>query len=69
MSEQRIKELAVQAGAYWKEGYVLQPNGDYVWQDKANINHCDMDINLFAGLVREEAYQEGYEVAIMKERG
>jgi hypothetical protein len=47
----RIKELAVEAGAQWRGGYVEQPNGDSVWQDNAKVDIADMDLTNFAELI------------------
>jgi hypothetical protein len=51
---ERINELAVKAGAQWREGYVEQPNGDSVWQDRAKVDIADMDLAKFTeSIVRE----------------
>ena len=51
---ERIRELAKQAGAHWCEGYVEQPNGDSVWQEKAKVDTDEMDLALFAELIVRE---------------
>lgn len=54
MNQQRINELAVEAGAYWRPGYVEQPNGDLVWQERVNVDMVDMDLNKYTRLVVQE---------------
>jgi len=54
MMNERIKELAVEAGAYLREGYAEQPNGDSVWMPDVRIDHCDMDLKKFAELIVQE---------------
>jgi len=54
---ERIKELAVEAGAYLREGYAEQPNGDSVWMPDVRIDHCDMDLKKFAELIVKETLQ------------
>lgn len=51
---ERIKELAVQAGAYLREGYAEQANGDSVWTKDVRIDHCDMDLQKFAELIIQD---------------
>lgn len=54
MNQQRINELAVEAGAYWRPGYVEQPNGDSVWRERVNVDMVDMDLNKYSRLIVKE---------------
>lgn len=54
MNQQRINELAVEAGAYWRDGYVEQPSGDHTWCEKAKVDTVDMDLNKYTKLVLNE---------------
>ena len=51
---ERIKELAVQAGAYLRDGYSEQPNGDITWCEKVKVDIIDMDVENFAQLMVQE---------------
>ncbi len=53
---QRINELAIQAGGVWQGGYVEQDNGDSVYTDKKFVNGSDMDVEQFARLLVNECY-------------
>jgi hypothetical protein len=48
----RINELAVQAGGIWRGGYVEQPNGDSVWTERKFV--VDVDTEQFARLLIQE---------------
>jgi hypothetical protein len=50
----RINELAVQAGGIWQGGYVEQANGDSVYTDKKFVSGSDMDVEQFARLLVKE---------------
>lgn len=54
MSQQRINELAEQAGGIWRSGYVEQANGDSVYTDKKFVGGGDMDVEQFAQLIVRE---------------
>lgn len=54
MSQQRINELAIQAGGIWCGGYVEQANGDSVYTDKKFVSGGDMDVEQFARLIVKE---------------
>ena len=54
MSQQRINELAIQAGGIWRSGHVEQPNGDSVWTEQKSVDLVDMDLNKFAELIVRE---------------
>jgi hypothetical protein len=58
----RINELAVEAGAQWRGGYVEQPNGDSVWQDRAKVDIADMDLAKFTEFLLDEAADEIREI-------
>lgn len=45
----RINELAIQAGGIWRGGYVEQANGDSVWTDQKFV--VDVDTEQFAQLM------------------
>jgi hypothetical protein len=49
---ERINELAIQAGGIWRGGYVEQPNGDSVWTDRKFV--VDVDTEQFARLLIQE---------------
>ena len=49
---ERINELAIQAGGIWRGGYVEQANGDSVWTDKKFV--VDVDTEQFAQLMIAE---------------
>jgi hypothetical protein len=49
---ERINELAIQAGGIWQGGYVEQPNGDSVWTDRKFV--VDVDTEQFAELIVRE---------------
>lgn len=51
MNQQKINEIAVQAGAYWREGYTEKPNGDLAWREKVKVDIVDMDLNMFTKLI------------------
>ena len=51
---ERINELAVQAGGIWQGGYVEQDNGDSVYTDKKFVSGGDMDVEQFARLLIQE---------------
>jgi hypothetical protein len=53
---ERIKELAIQAGGIWQGGYVEQANGDSVYVDKKFVSGGDMDVEQFARLLVNECY-------------
>ena len=46
---ERIEELAIQAGGVWSGGYVEQANGNSVWTDKKFVE--DVDTEYFAKLI------------------
>ena len=59
---ERIAELAIQAGGVWSGGYVEQANGNSVWTDKKFVE--DVDPEKFAELiVRECASIDFYKLA------
>ena len=49
---ERIEELAIQAGGVWSGGYVEQANGNSVWTDKKFVE--DVDPEKFAELIVKE---------------
>ena len=49
---ERIEELAIQAGGVWSGGYVEQSNGNSVWTDKKFVE--DVDPEKFAELIMRE---------------
>lgn len=49
---ERIAELAIQAGGVWSGGYVEQANGNSVWTDKKFVE--DVDTEYFAKLIVRE---------------
>ena len=49
---ERIAELAIQAGGVWSGGYVEQANGNSVWTDKKFVE--DVDPEKFAELIVKE---------------
>ena len=49
---ERIEELAIQAGGVWSGGYVEQANGNSVWTDKKFVE--DVDPEKFAELIVRE---------------
>jgi hypothetical protein len=51
---ERIKELAIQAGGIWQGGYVEQANGDSVYTEHKFVHGGDMDVEQFARLLVEE---------------
>ena len=51
---ERIRELAEQAGGVWRGGYVEQANGDSVYTDKKFVSGGDMDVEQFARLIVRE---------------
>jgi hypothetical protein len=51
---ERINELAIQAGGVWRGGYVEQANGDSVYTEHKFVSGCDMDVEQFARLLVEE---------------
>ena len=53
----RINELAVQAGGIWQGGYVEQANGDSVYTDRKFVHGGDMDVEQFARLIVKECIQ------------
>jgi hypothetical protein len=55
---QRIKELAIQAGRVWRGGYVEQANGDSVYTDKKFVSGGDMDVEQFARLLVKECMEQ-----------
>ena len=54
---ERINELAIQAGGIWQGGYVEQANGDSVYTDKKFVSGGDMDVEQFARLLVQECAQ------------
>jgi len=50
----RINELAIQAGGVWQGGYVDNNAGDGVWTDKKFVHGGDMDVEQFARLLVKE---------------
>ena len=48
---ERIQELAIQAGGVWKGSYVKNANGDSVWTEQTWLDPADMDLHKFAMLV------------------
>jgi hypothetical protein len=51
---ERINELAIQAGGIWRGGYVEQANGDSVWTEQKFVHGGDMDVEQFARLLVKE---------------
>jgi hypothetical protein len=51
---ERINELAIQAGGIWQGGYVEQANGDSVYTEHKFVHGGDMDVEQFARLLVEE---------------
>ena len=51
---ERINELAIQAGGIWQGGYVEQANGDSVYTDRKFVSGSDMDVEQFARLLVKE---------------
>ena len=54
VNQQKLNELAIQAGGIWRGGYVEQPNGDSVYTDQKWVDPVDMDLNKFAELIVRE---------------
>jgi hypothetical protein len=48
---ERINELAIQAGGVWRGGYVEQANGDSVYTEHKFVHGGDMDVEQFARLL------------------
>ena len=61
---ERINELAIQAGGVWQGGYVEQANGDSVWTEQKFVSGGDMDVEQFARLLVQECAMlvEGFEI-------
>ena len=57
---ERINELAIQAGGIWRGGYVEQHNGDSVWTDRKFA--VDVDTEQFARLLIQDCIDcvDGY---------
>ena len=51
---ERIRELAVKAGAEPSGGYVEQSNGDSVYSENAYVDPRDIDLEKFAELIVRE---------------
>ena len=51
---ERIKQLAIQAGGIWSGGHVEQENGDYVYTERKNVDPADIDLAQFAELIVRE---------------
>jgi hypothetical protein len=51
---ERINELAIQAGGGWQGGYVEQANGDSVYTEHKFVHGGDMDVEQFARLLVKE---------------
>jgi 2,4-dienoyl-CoA reductase-like NADH-dependent reductase (Old Yellow Enzyme family) len=51
---ERINELAIQAGGIWQGGYVEQANGDSVYTEHKFVHGGDMDVEQFARLLIQE---------------
>jgi hypothetical protein len=51
---QRINELAIQAGGIWQGGYVEQANGDSVYTEHKFVHGGDLDVEQFARLLVKE---------------
>lgn len=51
---ERINELAVQAGGIWQGGHVERPNGDCVYTEQKWVDTVDMDLHKFAMLVIQD---------------
>ena len=56
---ERIAELAIQAGGVWSGGYVEQANGNSVWTDKKFVE--DVDTEYFAKLIVRECATLAYD--------
>lgn len=54
---ERLNELAIQAGGVWRGGYVEHPNGDSVYTDKKYVSGCDMDVEQFTQLIVQECME------------
>lgn len=50
----RIMELAVQAGATFVNGLVELSDGQLMMADKAEVDHTDMDLDKFVELIVQE---------------
>lgn len=50
----KIKELAIQAGGVWRPGYVENSNGEWAWEEKCYIDQAELDLNKFANLIIKE---------------
>lgn len=37
MNQQKINEIAVKSGAYWRDGYSEKSNGDLAWTEKVKL--------------------------------
>jgi hypothetical protein len=53
---ERIQQLAIEAGGIWQGGYVEQSNGDSVYTDKKFVGGGDMDVEQFAELIVKECW-------------
>jgi hypothetical protein len=51
---QRINQLAIQAGGIWQGGYVDNHAGDGVWTEHKFVHGGDMDVEQFARLLVKE---------------
>lgn len=51
MNQEKINEIAVKSGAYWRDGYSEKSNGDLAWSEKVKVDIVDMDLNKFAELI------------------
>jgi hypothetical protein len=56
---ERIEQLAEQAGGIWRGGYVEHSNGDLVYTERKSVDPVDMDLEQFVGLIVSECAQVG----------
>jgi hypothetical protein len=61
----RINELAIEAGGIWQGGYVDNQAGDGVWTEQKFVHGGDMDVEQFARLLVEESFR----VALVEGKG
>jgi hypothetical protein len=53
---ERIRKLAVQAGATLEKGYIELSDGQFMLSDNVDLDTSNMDLEKFAELIVEEVY-------------
>ena len=56
---ERIKQLAVQAGATLEKGYIELSDGQLMLSDNVELDKSNMDLEKFAELIVAEAFRAG----------